>query len=72
MDKEDVVYTQWNITLTQQRRKYCHFQQHEWNWKGIILSEISQRKTNNGCFHLYMETKKKKKANKQIKMKIDL
>ena len=66
-----MVYIQWNITLTQQRRKYCHFQQHEWNWKGIILSEISQRKTNNGCFHLYMETKKKK-ANKQIKMKIDL
>ena len=61
MDKEDVVYIQWNITLTQQRRKHCHLQQHERNWEGIILSEISQRKTNTGYFHLHMDTKKQSK-----------
>ena len=34
--------------------------------EGIILSELSQRKTNTVCFYLYMESKK---YNKLVKMR---
>ena len=38
--------------------------------KGIILSEIYQRKTNTVCFHLYVESKTKEMS-KYNKTKID-
>ena len=35
--------------------------------EGIILSVISQRKTNTACFHLYVESKKIKQVNEYNK-----
>ena len=37
--------------------------------KSIILSEITQRKTNTVCFHLYMESKKQDKWTNIAKQK---
>ena len=38
----------------------------------IILNEVSQRKTNTICYHLYVESKRKKDTNELIyKTEID-
>jgi hypothetical protein len=36
------IYTQWNFIQPQRRMKFCHLQANGWNWKTIILSEVSQ------------------------------
>lgn len=51
MDKEDVVYIQWNTTQAYKRRKCCYLQQHGY-LKGIMLSATSQRKTNTIWGHI--------------------
>ena len=35
-----------------------HMQQHEETWRGVVLSEISQRTTNTVWYHLYVESKR--------------
>ena len=58
MDKEDVVYM-YNGILPSHKK--------EWNFaictawmdlEGIMLSEVSQRKSNSLWYHLYVESKK--------------
>ena len=31
--------------LVTKRKKFCHLQQHGWNWSGVILSEVRESKT---------------------------
>ena len=38
------------------KMKFCHLQ-HKKNLQGIMLSKVSQKKTNTACFPLYMEYK---------------
>ena len=49
------------------RMKFCHLQEHGWScnnsMEGIMLSEISQRKTNFVCYHLHVESRKIKLMN---------
>ena len=35
-----------------------HMQQHEETWRGVVLSEISQRTANTVWYHLYVESKR--------------
>ena len=55
MDR-DVSYIYSGI-LVIKRMKLCHLQQHM-DQEGIVLHEVSQRKINTVCFHLYVESKK--------------
>ena len=57
MDKEDVVYIQWNTTQAQ-KNEILPFAKTLMGLASIMLSEISQRKTNIVCYHLYVESKK--------------
>ena len=69
MDKEDVVHIYIYIhTHIYTMEYYSAIKKNEtlpfattWmDWEGIMLSEISQRKTNTVCYHfLYVEYKKK-------------
>ena len=53
-------HTQWNI-IQLLKIKFCHLQQHGWIWRVfIMLSKISQRKTNTVCFHVHVESLKKR------------
>ena len=61
MDKEDVVYLYNEILLS--HKKILPFAITWMDLEGIMLSEISQRKTNTKLFNLYVESKKQ---NKQI------
>ena len=56
------MYTQaeWN-TIQPQKRKSWHLEQNELKLEGIILSEISQRKTNTIWSHLHGNSLKQKK-----------
>ena len=53
------IYIQWNTSQPYKRMTFCHLQQHGWTRKGIMLSEISQRKTNTVRCQLYVESKNK-------------
>ena len=56
MDKEDVMYI-YNGILSHKKNKILPFA--TWmDLEGIMLSEISQRKTNTVWYHLYVESKK--------------
>ena len=59
MGKEDALNT-FNAILLSHRKwmKCCHLQQHGWTKKeGIMLCEVSQRKTNAVHCHLYVKSK---------------
>ena len=67
MDKEDVAYyTQWNIS--HKKNEILPYATACMDLQGIMLSEISQRKSNTEHFHLYVGPKKQtKKYNKTEK-----
>ena len=56
MAKEYVVYIHNGILLSQ-KKDILPFATTWMNLEGVMLSEISQRKTNPVCYHLYMESK---------------
>ena len=60
MDKEDVVYIYiYNgILLSHKNNKILSLATMRMDLDGIMLSEISQRKTNTLCYHLHVESKK--------------
>ena len=69
MAKEDVcvyiythTHTQWNTTQLL-KKKLLPFAITWMDLKGIMLSEMSQRKTNTVCYHLYVDSKKEKLVN---------
>ena len=49
---------QWNITQPLKKNGIQPFTTTWMDLEGIMLSEISQRKTNAVCYHLYVESKK--------------
>ena len=57
MDKEDVVYICNGILLSHKKNEILPFVKMWMDLEGIMLSEISQRKTNT-VFHLHVESKK--------------
>ena len=67
MEKEDVVYVQWNTTQTdiQKRMKFaiCN------NMDGSrgYYAQWNYRKTNSVCYHLHVESKKIKQKNENNK-----
>ena len=63
------IYIQWNITQPLKRMKWHHFEMTPFtamwiNLEIIILSEVSQRKTNILWYFLYVKSKKKNDTNK--------
>ena len=67
MDKEDVVYIH-NGILALKKNEIMPFAATWMDLEMIILSEISQRKTNI-IYHLYVESKKKIQMNSSAKQK---
>ena len=65
MDKEDVVYIIYTYYIlyiieyysTTENNEIMPFAATWMDLKGIALSEVSQRKTNTMCYHLYVESK---------------
>ena len=57
MNKEDVVYI-WSGVLLSHKKQMLPFVTTWMDLKGIMLSEISPRKTNTALSHLYVESKK--------------
>ena len=68
MDKEDVVYTHNGILLIHKMNEILPFAATKIDLKGIMLSEISQRKTNTIWYHLYVESEKVKYMKTESKM----
>lgn len=65
MDKEDIIRTHIYIYTIEyysglKKNKMKSFAKAWMDLKGILISEVRQRKTNTICFHLYMESKKVK------------
>ena len=58
MDKENAVYVYNRILLSHKKNEIMPFAATWMDLEGIMLSEISQRKTNTVWYHLYMESKK--------------
>ena len=59
------MYTQWNTTQPHIKRNKILPSATTWmDLEGIMLSEKRQRKINTVCYHLYMESKKKKLMDK--------
>ena len=58
MDKEDVVYLHNGILLSHKKNEIIPFAATWLDLEIIILSEVSQRKTNIVWYHLYVESKK--------------
>ena len=55
------------LLLNHKKNEILTFVTTQINLEGIILSEISQTKTNTICFYLYVESKKQNKlTNKKI------
>ena len=73
MDKDAFTHThthtQWNITQSS-KMKSLPFVKTWMDLQGIMLSEVSQRNTNNIWFHSYVECKKKNQQTKQTKLEI--
>ena len=41
------------------RMEFCYLQQHGWTGRVLCLGkQVRQRKTNTGCYHFYVESKK--------------
>lgn len=55
MDKKDVIHTM-HYYQSYKNGEILPFVKHEQTLRGIMLSEISQRKTNNECSQLYVES----------------
>ena len=55
MNKEDVIYTNNGILLSLEKKVNLPFVTIWVDIEGIMLSEMSQRKTNTGWYQLYME-----------------
>ena len=51
-------HTQWNISQPLKKNDILPFAVSWMDLEGIMLSEISQKKTNTVCYHLYVESKK--------------
>ena len=66
MAKEDVVYIYiYNgILLSHKKNEILSFAITWIDLESIMLTKLSQRKTNSVCFHLYVESKKTKQMNK--------
>ena len=64
MDKEDVAYIFNGILLSHKKNEILPFVTTGIDLESIMLSEISQRKTNAMSFHLYVKSKKQNKHNK--------
>ena len=56
-EKSCGMYIQWSISQSLKRMKPYWFLTTWTDVEGIMLSEISQRKTNTTCFHFYVEPK---------------
>ena len=57
MDKEDMVHIQWTL-LSHKKDQILTYGAKGMDLDGIMLSEISQTKTNTIWYHLYVESKK--------------
>ena len=58
MDKDVVrTHTHTGILLSRKKNEILPFPTTWADLVGITLSEVSQRKTNTVCYHLYMESK---------------
>ena len=74
MDKEEVVHIYNGILLSHKKNKILPFAATWMDLEGIMLSEISQRKTNTVWYHLHVESKEynklvnitKKEADSQV------
>ena len=58
MDKEDVAYMYNGVLLSHERNEMMPFATTWVDLDIIILSEVSQRKTNIICYQLYVEPKR--------------
>ena len=72
MDKEDVIYiytTEYYSDI--KMNEILPFATTWMDLEGIILSDISQTKTNTVCYHLYVESKKIKQTKEYNKKETD-
>ena len=70
MDKEDVVYLYNRILLSYKKKEWKFATFNTWmDLQGIMLSKVSQRKTNTIWFYLYVWPKKQNKWTKRTKRK---
>ena len=58
IDKKDMIHTHNGILLSHKKNKILPFATTLMDLAGILLSEISQRKTNTVWYHLHVEPKK--------------
>ena len=69
MDKEDLAYIYNGILFSHKKNEILPFAMTWMELESILLSEISQRKTNSILFRPYVEFKKQTNKNKQRKNK---
>ena len=65
MDKEDVVHTHNGILLSPKKDRTMPFAATQMQLEMIILSEMSQKKTNTICYHLDGDSEKMNLPKKQ-------
>ena len=67
MDKEDVVHISNGILLSHKNNEILQFAITWMHLEGIMLKEISQRKTNTVWFHLYVESTKQNRNSHRLR-----